>query len=205
MRTMKIPIAVALLGLLVAGCSDGDGDPDRSDSRSKALALLPQQVPEPAALPDAALQPSPAAGAPFGEQLAYELRTRTLNMAKAGGDVSAECPDSAASKAGTELTCTSTYEGLKLTWDVKIGETSDFSSSHVEYQATPRKAVLTRDGAARLLYGNYTPDAVRCSGIPRAVLVPLDSPTSYRCQTVKDGKPGLAQNVRVTDAGPRFY
>lgn len=39
-----------------------------------------------------------------------------------------------------------------------------------------------------------------------AVVVPMETVTKYRCQTVdKSGKPGLTETLRLTDAGVRAY
>ncbi|MFF9508057.1 hypothetical protein ACF1BU_19870 [Streptomyces sp. NPDC014724] len=207
---MRIKIAtvvmVGAMGLLVTGCSGGgSGSDDAGTKSAAAFPVLPQKVPKPPTMPEGELQPSPDADAPFSKNLAYELRRKTLDMAKAEGKTVGECPNDVASKAGTHVTCTITYEGLDVVWDVTIGEKSGWSDNVVQYQAVPRKGVLTRDGAARLLYGNYDPELVRCNNIPEAVLVPMNTKTKYTCQTVDKGKPGLVEAARVTDAGPRFY
>jgi hypothetical protein len=207
---MRIKIVTAVMvgavGLLVTGCGGGDSGSDDAGSKSAAaFPVLPQKVPKPPAMPEGELQPSPAADAPFSKNLAYDLRRKTLDMAMAEGKTVGECPDDVASKTGTRVTCTVTYEGLEVVWDVTIGDKSGWSDNVVQYKAVPRKGVLTRDGAARLLYGNYRPELVRCNNIPKAVLVPLNAKTEYTCQTVDKGKPGLVEAARVTDSGPRFY
>jgi hypothetical protein len=152
-------------------------------------------------------EPSPSDDATLSENLAYELRRKTLDMAKAAGEVTARCPKKVASKNGTRVTCTTTYEGLEVVWDVNIGEKSALSDNLVEYEAVPRKGILTRDGVARLLYGNYRDsiDYALCNDIPQAVLVPLNAKTTYTCEVVFKGKQptGYAEAVRVTEAGPR--
>lgn len=200
-------VIVGAVGLLATGCGGGGSGSGGAGAKSApAFPVLPQEVPKPPAMPVGELKPSPAPDAPFSENLVYELRRKTLDMAGAPGKTAGACPKGLGSKAGTRATCTITYEGLEVVWDVSIGEKSGWSDNMVKYQAVPRKGILTRDGAARLLYGNLAPDLVRCNNIPQAVLVPMNVKTNYACQIVRKGEdPGLVEAVRVTDAGPRFY
>lgn len=107
------------------------------------------------------------------------------------------------------MTCTTTYEGLKLVWNVSIGKKPGWSDNDVEFRAAPAKGLLTRDGVARPLYGNYRDsiDYALCDDIPAAVLVPLNTDTAYSCETVFKGrKPiGFDEKVRATEAGPRVH
>ncbi|WP_406297217.1 hypothetical protein OH782_41715 (plasmid) [Streptomyces sp. NBC_01544] len=171
--------------------------------------MLPQKLTKPETEPEMEPQPSPAADAPFDENLAYELRGKTLKMAQAAGKTTAECPKGLESKSGTRATCTTTYDGLKVVWKVTIGKKAGWSDNVVEFDAVPDKGILTSDGVARLLYGNYRDsiDHARCNDIPKAVLVPLNVKTKYSCEVVFKGRTpgGLAEPVRVTDAGPRVY
>lgn len=211
MKIVSVVLA-ASMGLLVAGCGGGGSGSGSSGGGGEEKAIgkiLPQKLAEPAAMPDEELQPSPADDAPFAENLAYELRRKTLDMARAPGKVTADCPKDVGSRSGTRVTCTTTYEGLKVVWNVSIGKKSGWSDNYVEYQAAPAKGLLTRDGVARLLYGNYRDsiDYALCNDIPAAVLVPLDTDTAYSCETVFKGKKpvGVNEKVRVTEAGPRVY
>ncbi|MFE9953304.1 hypothetical protein ACFYRJ_38550 [Streptomyces sp. NPDC005531] len=71
------------------------------------------------------------------------------------------------------------------------------------------KGILTSNGVARMLYGNYRDsiDHARCNDIPEAVLIPLNVKTKHSCEVVLNGKTpgGLDEPVHVTDAGPRVY
>ncbi|MFF3786237.1 hypothetical protein [Streptomyces sp. NPDC001933] len=207
MRIRIATVAIAsALALMTAGCAgEESGSHDSAAKPAPARPVLPQKVPKPPALPEEELQPSPDSDAPLSTNLVYELRRRTINMARASGKTAGECPRDLKPKAGTKATCTITYEGLEVVWDVTIGEEPGMWDNLVQYQAVPRKGVLTRDGAAGLLYGNYDPELVRCNNIPKAVLVPLNAATTYTCQTVDKGEPGLVESVRVTEAGPRFF
>ncbi|MET8436762.1 hypothetical protein ABZV61_29090 [Streptomyces sp900116325] len=202
---MKILVAVGVAGLLATGCAEGSSSSDEKAKQPPAPTVLPQKLTKPNAEP----RPSPADDAPFDENLAYELRLKTLKMAQATGKTTAECPKGLESKSGTRATCTTTYDGLKVVWNVTIGKKSGWSDNVVEFNAVPDKGILTSDGVARLLYGNYRDsiDHARCNDIPKAVLVPLNVKTKYSCEVVFKGRTpgGLAEPVRVTDAGPRVH
>ncbi|MET8406357.1 hypothetical protein [Streptomyces sp900116325] len=202
MTTAAAVAGLSLLAVLAAGCGSSGSGTARAKPAT-TVTLLPQRVAKPA---PTELEPSssPPADAPLSENLAFELRTRTLDMAGAMGTTSARCPE-LGSKTGTSVTCTVTYEGLRVVWDVTIGKKAAWSDNYVQYRAKPRQGLLTRDGVASLLYGNFRPDEVRCNNIPTAVLVPLDVPSTYACQTISKGEPGLVEKVRATDAGPRSY
>lgn len=202
-------VGLAGVALLVsAGCSSGGGGGDAGGKASaSAAAVLPQKLGKPAgAAPELEPDASPAADAAFSEQLEYELRGRTLKMAGAPGVTAATCPEGLESSKGTTTTCAVTYDGVKVQWTVRIGDNAAWSDQYVQYEATPDSGILTRDGVARLLYGNYsTMDYALCNDIPAAALVPLNSESKYRCEIVFPGKQptGYASPVRATEAGPR--
>ncbi|WP_329166084.1 hypothetical protein OHB49_41110 [Streptomyces sp. NBC_01717] len=206
---MKIVTAVIAVALLATGCARGSANSGRDAKPAPDPTVLQQKLTKPNTEPETEPHPSPADNAPFDENLAYELRLRTLKMAQATGKTTAECPKGLESKSGTRATCTTTYDGLKVVWNVTIGRKSGWSDNVVEFNAVPDKGILTSDGVARLLYGNYRDsiDHARCNDIPKAVLVPLNVKTKYSCEVVFKGRTpgGLAEPVRVTDAGPRVY
>ncbi|MBM7442859.1 hypothetical protein [Streptomyces sp. HB132] len=209
MRTKILYMVIATaVSLSASGCASGDSDTAGADEQVIG-EILPQKLARPADRPKEDLQPSPADDATFGENLAHELRRKTLAMADASGEATAECPEDIGSTSGSQVSCTVTYEGLEVAWNVSIGDTSGWSDNVVEYTASPRTGVLTREGVARLLYGNHSDsiDYVLCNDIPEAVLVPLNTETDYTCELVpKDKEPiGLNESVRVTEAGPRVY
>ncbi|AWT43874.1 hypothetical protein HXP45_07875 [Streptomyces actuosus] len=203
-------VGLVVVGVLVsAGCSSSGGDRDAGGkgAASPAASVLPQKLAKPGGgAPVLEADASPAAGAAFSEQLEYELRGRTLKMAGAPGATTATCPDGLESSKGTTTTCSVTYDGLKVEWTVRIGDNAAWSDQYVQYEATPNSGILTRDGVARLLYGNYsTMDYALCNDIPAAALVPLNTESKYRCEIVFPGKQptGYASPVRATEAGPR--
>ncbi|MEU9673437.1 hypothetical protein AB0D92_07805 [Streptomyces parvus] len=204
MRAKIITAVVGAVCLLATGCG---GETGTDDAKPKlAGPLLPQKVTEPADSPDLEPSASPAADATFAENVAYELEDKTLTMAGFAGETTGRCPKDLGSTPGSAATCTVTYEGLEVEWNVTIGE-KGWSDNVVEYEAFPLQGILTRDGLARLLFGNNSGlDYALCNDIPKAVLVPLGE-TTYKCEEVLKGKEpfGFNQPVRVTDSGPRIY
>jgi hypothetical protein len=209
---MKIASAVGVTCLLVAGCgSAGSGSgSEGADGTSAApsRSVLPQRLAEPDMNPD--LEPAaPADGAPFSEQLEHELLVGTLKMAQAEGRTTAECPADIASAKGKKVTCTTTYERLKVNWTVTIGAEAAWSDSYVQYEAKPSTGIITRAGVAKLLFGNFKGyiDHALCNDIPKAVLAPLNAKSKYECEVVDKGKKpqGVTSAVHATDAGPRVY
>ena len=207
---MKIVSLVGAALLVTAGCAGSDSGADNAGGKpSPTATVLPQKLTKPGPRPDLAPQDSPAADASFAEQLEYELQTRTLTMAHAQGKTTATCPSGMESSKGTKTTCTTTFNGLKVQWTVTIGDKADWSydGGYVQYEATPSTGILTRDGVARLFFGNYSDaDYLLCNNIPAAALVPLNAQSKYKCQVVFKGeKPGYADPVRATEHGPRSY
>lgn len=204
---MRVKIMTAVIGavcLLATGCGSDGGADDGKPKPDKPL--LQQKVTEPAGGADLEPSASPAADATFAENVAHELEGKTLDMAGSAGRTAGHCPKDLGSKSGTTTTCTVTYEGLKVEWNVTIGE-KGWSDNIVEYQASPRQGLLTRDGLARLMFGNNSGlDYALCNDIPEAVLVPLGK-TTYQCEEVLKGKEpsGFNLPVQVTDVGPRIF
>ncbi|MEO3795952.1 hypothetical protein ABGB14_37625 [Nonomuraea sp. B10E15] len=68
--------------LLVTGrAGEGPGSDDAAARPASAATVLPQKLSEPPAMPEE--EPSPADDATLSENLAYELRRKTLDMAEA--------------------------------------------------------------------------------------------------------------------------
>ncbi|MFF3910289.1 hypothetical protein ACFYZJ_31030 [Streptomyces sp. NPDC001848] len=204
-----IPLAVA--GLFVTGCGGEKSDTSHADAKASApgKVAMTQKLTNPGTSPSLEPSPSPDNAAPFAEQLAYELQNRTLKMADAPGKTTGQCPKGLSSKKGTKTTCTTTYEGLKVQWDVTIGDKAAWSvtGDYVSFEATPRAGILTREGVARMLFGNFSPEYVLCNNIPKATFAPLNAQSKYSCETVDKGeKPlGYGTPVRATENGPRAY
>ncbi|MER7111148.1 hypothetical protein [Streptomyces sp. NPDC000229] len=205
MRT-KIVIAVGALALLTTGCGSNSGSDDTT-SKPKP-PVLPQKLVKPGEWNyEPAPGTSPASDASFADNVAFELQRKTLQMANAPGKTTGECPKDLGSKSGTKVTCTTTYEGVKLVWDVTIGEKTGWSENVVEYQAFPRDGLLAREGVARILFGNNSGlDYALCNNIPKAVLVPFGK-TKYQCEEVLQGRQptGYNQTVHVTNTGPMVH
>ncbi|KJK50650.1 hypothetical protein [Streptomyces sp. NRRL F-4428] len=195
---MKIITALGAVCLLATGCGGGTGTGAKQEPIGP---LLPQKLTKPEM---GSLEPtaSPAADAAFAENVIYELQRKTLTMANAPGALTGECPKDMESKPGTTVTCTVTYEGVQVAWNVTIGE-KGWSQNVVEYTAFPAQGLVTRDGVARLMFGNdSTLDYALCNDIPKAVLVPFGK-TEYKCEKVSQGKEpvGYNQTVHITTTG----
>ncbi|MEV7955248.1 hypothetical protein [Streptomyces sp. NPDC088141] len=208
--TIASVVMASALGLLASGCTGGDSSARSAPAAPKPTStVLPQILSKPNMDPIPEPLPSPATDATFSENLAYELRRKTVRMANAEGKTDGRCPKGLKPDQGTRATCTINYEGLNVVWDETIGDKSGFSDNVIEFDAVPRTGVLTRDGVARLLYGNYRDgiDHARCTDIPKASLVPLNAKTKYACEVVFKGEEpgGMTEPVRVTDSGPRVY
>ncbi|MFD4998309.1 hypothetical protein [Streptomyces buecherae] len=194
--------------MVAVGCSESSSSGDSSDAAKKPQkTVLPQRLDQPHATDPQELTDPPET-APFPQQLAHELRKRTLKMAYVDGKTTAHCPASTGKK-GAKVTCTTTYEGHEIEWHVTIGDEVAWMGT-VEYEATPSKGILTRDGVSKLLFGNHRDsiDYALCNNIPKVALVPLDEKTSYECEVVLKGEEptGLATlPVRATEAGPRAF
>lgn len=210
---MKIVTAVGVTCLLAAGCgtTDSGSGPasDRADGKATPTrSVLPQRLDQPDMDPD--LEPeAPADDAPFSKHLEHELVVRTLDMAQAEGATTAKCPGTIESAKGKKVTCTTTYEDLKIDWTVTIGAEAAWSDNYVEYEAKPSTGILTKAGVAKLLFGNYKGyiDYALCNDIPKATLAPLNTESTYECEVVDKGKKpqGVTSPVRATEDGPRVY
>ncbi|MFT2019339.1 hypothetical protein ACMA1D_26355 [Streptomyces sp. 796.1] len=201
--------AVTLLCLAATtGCggSDDGGKDKKAEKSEQAKPALKQRLDQPRGKDPQEL-PAPPDTAPFSDQLTHELRKRTLDMAGVDGKTTGQCPKGIESKKGTTVTCSTTFAGQRIDWQVTIGDKALMSL--VEYQATPTKGILTREGVAKLLFGNYkgSIEYALCNDIPEVVLVPLNAQTSYACETVFKGKEptGASTPIRATDSGPRAF
>ncbi|MFD3945537.1 hypothetical protein [Streptomyces sp. NPDC058579] len=198
---MKMVAAAGFFGLLLAGCGIGSDD---ESARKPTFPELPQKVVKPVPQPTGVLHPSPPPGAAFHEIVAFGLREKVLDMAGTDGTTTARCPASLKLKDGAQAVCVSTWEGLRIEWDILVYKKAD-APNDLKWGAEPRMAILTRDGAANAVYGYYLPDLVRCNNIPPAVLVPIEQEMKeYTCQTVTDGRAGKPMPARVTLGGPFF-
>ncbi|MCX4783880.1 hypothetical protein [Streptomyces sp. NBC_01264] len=202
MRTKRIIAAIGGLTLFLTACGVGSKDYSAQDY---SFPELPQAVASPVRQPSDLLMPLAQPGDVFHEVVAVGLRGKTLDMANTDGETTARCPADLVLKDGGEAVCVSTFEGLEVEWDVIVGKATDAHGRPVQWSAEPRKGILTRDGAANQVYNNYGgPDLVRCSNIPKAVLVPMLGISGYSCQTVVGGKAGKPMPIEVGLVYPKL-
>ncbi|WP_233435871.1 MULTISPECIES: hypothetical protein [Streptomyces] len=192
-----------MVSLLASGCGRENAVSDSPAAPSPTL--LPQKLTKPDGKLEAEYPEAPD-GAPFTEIVAHELERKTLGLANATGKPNGKCPDTVSSKAGTTVTCTVEFKSVNVDWSVTIGDMG-WSDNVVEYQAVPQTGLLTREGVARIIFGNnHEIDYALCNNIPEAMAIPLGE-TTYECEEVwKNKKPtGFNQKVHLTDTGPRVY
>ncbi|WP_405385938.1 hypothetical protein OG596_00495 [Streptomyces sp. NBC_01102] len=194
MRTKRIIAAIGGLGLVLTACGSDSDD----GAQDYSFPELPQAVAHPVQQPSDLPMPWAQPGDDFPEVVASGLRGKTIDMANTDGETTARCPADLVLKDGAEAVCVSTFEGLEVEWDVIVGPASDTRGNRVQWSAEPRRGILTRDGAANQVYNNFGgPDLVRCSDIPKAVLVPMLGISGHSCQTVVDGKAGKPMPIEV--------
>lgn len=234
MRKSKIVIGVFVAGLLTAGCgSDGSGSDDgggdkgadsaapadagAAESGAEDLLAVPitEGRPEVVADNDALEEPGPAPGgdAEFGEKVAHKLRMDLLRRAKVNGETSAECPDGVTLEAGAVSTCTATYEGVEIEYDITIKDSYQEGDFVIQYDTVPRQDLLV---AARVYHEFWERQGedhghdptLTCDEIPEVEAVEPNADTGYRCQvwTGIGGDGGTHSNFSVTMGawGPDF-
>lgn len=179
--------------MLTACGSDPKGDSAQDHSFPELPDAVVNPVPQP---PDLSI-PWASDGEVFHEVVEAGLRAKTLDMAGTDGKVTARCPADLVLKDGAASVCVSTFEGLEVEWRVIVGKTNDTHGKPVQWSAEPSRGILTRDGAAHQVYTYFGPDLVRCSAIPKAVLVPMGGTTGHSCQTVVGGKAGKPMPLEV--------
>ncbi|MEU6071492.1 hypothetical protein ABZ864_45450 [Streptomyces sp. NPDC047082] len=212
-RGIKACAVAVAVSALAAGCGGSTTTAQGKDEPSVKGTPFGRPVSSPAAATtaDPTITPSPSDGAPLIGALKYELRQRTVKMAGAPGRTSARCDrDSVAAAKGSKITCTVTYEGIKVTWPVTI-EGPAMGGLEVKYQAKPSTGILTKKGAQAHFwneehdYGSH----LRCDDMPALKTVPLGKKTGYRCtyltKSETDGRPlWIPEDLTVRDDGPYF-
>lgn len=115
-----------------------------------------------------------------------------------------------AATKGSKITCTVTYEGIKVTWPVTI-EGPAMGGLEVKYQATPSTGILTAKGAQANFWANHHDSGshLRCDDMPVLKAVPLGKETGYRCtyltKSPTDGAPlWVPMHLVMRDTGPYF-
>ncbi|MFC3350262.1 hypothetical protein ACFOOM_23110 [Streptomyces echinoruber] len=210
-RGMRAGAAVVIACGLAAGCSGKESSVSSEPSVIGSPVGRPISSPAPSTTASPTITPSPSDDAPLIEQLKYELRRRTVEMAGTPGRTTATCDkDSVAAAKGAKVTCTVTYEGIKVTWPVTIQDPS-FGGLMLSYKAEPSTGILTEKGAIADFWANQHDSGtdLRCDDMPEVKTVPLGKKTGYRCTYLAkddiDDKPiWVTQNLIVRDNGPHF-
>ncbi|MFC7328457.1 hypothetical protein [Marinactinospora rubrisoli] len=128
------------------------------------------------------LPPDPGSSASPTEQIEYELLTETITFAQAADpSATAECPETDASTQES-ITCTVTYQGLEVPWNVDISG-SEFVFS---FEAEAERKPISRDIAEDALRWYAEAEAVLCD-MEEYLLVTPDGDTGVTCQAQGSG------------------
>ncbi|MFJ8888001.1 hypothetical protein ACIRJR_31995 [Streptomyces sp. NPDC102402] len=237
MRNSKLLVALLAAGLLTAGCGSDDADTGTTpgsastsdaatggDSGSGGKAAgkdLPVAIdgPQKDVLKsgDKGLEitPEPARGASFAEQVKHRLREDVVRSTKVPGKTEADCPDGVTQKASAVSTCTVTYEGAEIPYEVTISDSYREGSFITSYTAKPQKGLLVAKAVYNTFDEQYGADSGRsdasklsCDEIPAAKAFDWDSDSGYTCQYWseyggEDGDGGY-KTLRIT-IGPSGY
>lgn len=122
----------------------------------------------------------------------HELETRVLATAVLDAPVESACdqPDYDGLRPAS-LTCTVTYEGLDVVFDISARPTSDY---FFEWEGIPREMVVTREGILAQFWSVHGPDGfghtdLRCDdGLPELALVPANQPLPQYCYARVEGQ-----------------
>jgi hypothetical protein len=187
---MRHALSLAVLAVLAAGCSTPAPVPP-PPRPSTTTTTKPLPMPDPA-LPIPLTGPRPEtiglddvdktdpeapASASLTAKAEQKLRRETLLLARTPGTVTAHCPPDL-------VGCTSTYNGLTITWATRE---DDMSPPTTEYTFRPLQTIITATAA----YHDIWPDnpaalPVRCVQLPPAFVASTEpgTDTGYRCQRV---------------------
>ncbi|MGD9485243.1 DUF4333 domain-containing protein [Streptomyces sp. TRM70308] len=227
MRIPKIVTAVAAAALLTAGCGSDDGGSDGGGETRADAAAGAEETPtpaEPLAVEISGPQqdvveshddlvapsPEPGSGAEFAEKVEYKLREKLLRQAKVNGETTADCPDGITREAGATSTCTATYEGVEIPFEVTISDRYEEGDFLIQYDTAPQQDLLV---AKRVFHefwerhqdsGGYE-QMLSCDELPAAVAVDRGGDSGYQCQVWHEaGDTTTVFNVTTDSFGPEF-
>ncbi|MBU7598201.1 hypothetical protein JGS22_011385 [Streptomyces sp. P38-E01] len=223
-RTLVGAVAVAVLAVGCGGSGSGDGtepggntasgsggvdEGDDSQTDGGESEELPVKIDAPVEelLEDRPkINPEPPRDASETERVVHDLREKTLAMAGVEGRTAGSCAGGDVTmKAGATTTCTVTYEGLKVPWEVTISDRYEPGSFVFTYQAKPQMGLLTAKGVGGEFFKQQNRrgvDRVQCSEIPDAELVELNIQTEHRCQYPLDEDGEERWSVRAVEVQP---
>ncbi|WP_151772125.1 hypothetical protein [Streptomyces abyssomicinicus] len=205
MRTTRIFTGIIAAALACAGCSASG---DSSDDAGQNAKPLPHAIdgPQPDVFPQGGdelrVKPAPKAGDSVEEKIQHALRENVLSIAHTPGETSAKCPDGITMKASVTSSCTVTYEGAEIPYEVKISDSYREGSMVFSYEKTPKSALLVAKEIYNLMWEHYGKDSGRsdasklaCDELPAAKAVKFGADTGYACQYwgehgTADGEPG---------------
>lgn len=234
MRITRTLVGVVAVGVLAVGCGSSDsddksgpadnsatpsastdpggaadGDDAQADDGDVEGEELPVKIDAPVKelLEDRPkISPEPPRDASETEKVIHDLREKTLAMAGVEGKTAGSCAGGKVTmKASATTTCTVTYEGLKVPWEVTISDKYKPGGIIFMYQAKPLKGVLTAKGVGGEFYKQQKQrgiEEVQCSEIPDAELVELNTQTEHRCQYLLDEGGEKSWSTRAIEVRP---
>jgi hypothetical protein len=129
-------------------------------------------------------EPGSTGAGSMTDQVVADIRKNTLELAETPGTITASCSTAMDWHTGAHNTCTASFDGVGMNWDVVITASAVF----VQYRLYPENGILT----ARLAYAQFwngyqhQSDQLRCDTIPPVSSVKVGdgtypAPTGYRC------------------------
>ncbi|MCX5411135.1 hypothetical protein [Streptomyces sp. NBC_00059] len=212
MRHTRLLVPLLAAGLLTAGCGSDDagtatgaasgsgkgssssagksGSGGQASGKDLAVTIAgPQKEVLESGDKGLEITPEPERGAPFTDQVEHKLREQVVRTARVPGKTVADCPDGVTQKASAVSTCTVTYEGAEIPFEVTISDSYREGSFITSYTAEPQKTLLV----AKAVYdqfnesygsGSGRSDASKlsCDEIPVAKAFDFDTDSGYTCQ-----------------------
>lgn len=170
--------------------------------------------------------PPPDASRPYVEEALVELQRNTVLMARALGVTTAECEGNNIPLADGSTTCTVTYEGVPIEWEVTLSNVREsgaavFFDSDYEPRGVLLRADIVYDQAWRSLVESQSePATARCAEMPAVQVITAEPipgatgnepgsyvlDTGYDCQflDVSDGRAPVWRTVSVHLEGSHF-
>ncbi|GIG99481.1 hypothetical protein Pma05_60540 [Plantactinospora mayteni] len=170
------------------------------EGETVAMPTEPYATPSPA-------EPSPKRDAPFESKVHYELRSMVAKQAGISIKSDVSCAAKISGSADQKTTCTVSYQGLEVPFEVEVTGGRYVAS----YRARPQKALLVRAGVheafARSVERFADPASLRCAQMPEKALVEIDKETGFTCSYVrKDSSSGrpIERDVVIQDDDIEF-
>lgn len=213
-RSARITLLTGALAVAMSGCGSADDtDETATDAAEAGAAQSPTasvaaegvaiSMPDGPYVTPSPIEPSPARDESLEAKILYALKSKVAKQAGISIKTTAQCDPAIKSNADQKTTCTVTYEGLSVPFEVEINGGRTVAS----YRARPSKALLVKDGV-HIAFAHYAEpyadlSSLRCSDdLPEKALVEVDGKTGYTCSYIrKDSSSGrrIEKDVVIED------